>query len=202
VTRGRRTLAPPRWLGSPAHLDGKLHGSVVWSFYDPIGDAVELMTRRPPAFFGTYVRARKFSSRPTLVQCEHCHRLGHTAARCQRLKVANICVLCGGPHTTASHPFHCPAPKHKGKKCDCPVSCFLCREKKRANFEGHHACSQSCPLRSQYRSDTTLPPPAPPADAINVAPSLPDAGPFTFLTPTPPSPAALAARVDAIQVID
>jgi hypothetical protein len=202
VTRGRRTLAPPRWLGGPSHLDGKLHGSVVWSFYDPIGDAVELMTRRPPAFFGTYVRARKFSSRPTLIQCEHCHRLGHTAARCQRLKVANICVLCGGPHTTASHHFHCPAPKHKGKKCDCPTSCFLCREKKRTNFEGHHARSQSCPLRSQYRADTTRPPPAPPAEANNVAPPLPEASPSTLLTPTPPSPAALAARVDATPVID
>jgi hypothetical protein len=72
VCWGRKTLAPPRWLGSPARYvaNGGHSGSVIWSFYDPDGTGLELICRSPPAFFGTYCRARKFNNRPALSQCD------------------------------------------------------------------------------------------------------------------------------------
>jgi hypothetical protein len=52
VCAGRRIFSEPRWLGSKEHLAGKVHASVVFSFYDPDGDGFELMRRSPPYLFG------------------------------------------------------------------------------------------------------------------------------------------------------
>jgi hypothetical protein len=158
------------------------------------------MLRRPPALFGTYVRSKKFLSRPALLQCDRCHRLGHSLGRCPRPTSLIVCALCGGAHTVASHPYHCAAKSHKGKKCDCPVSCFLCKEKKQ-DGQGHHARSNNCPLRAHYRSDTSS---RPLLTSANITtPPPPATGTFTFtLIPSPSlSPAALAQVDEATPVL-
>jgi hypothetical protein len=191
VCKGRPTLAWPRWLRDPARKpDHVTLGSVIWSFYDPTGEGMELLLRAPPALFGRWTRVQKFHSLPTLVQCDHCLRLGHSKGRCPRTRPGKppiiTCGLCGGPHTVASHPHHCPAPTCTGATCLCPVSCFLCREKG-LNGAGHGALSQSCPLRKKFRvSPATMSPTrvrspsAPPTARVDEAP------PHTVaLTPTP-----------------
>jgi hypothetical protein len=128
VCAGRRIFSEPRWLGGPDRLAGKHHSSIVFSFYDPDGEGFELMKRSPPYLFGRETTVRAFESRPTLLQCARCLRLGHTSPNCKRSKLFIACAKCGGPHQTAIHKYHCNirGAKHKGAHCDCPPSCFLC----------------------------------------------------------------------------
>src|SRR5487761_1390230 len=119
------------------------------------------MKHSPPCMFGRFVKVAPFESRAVLSQCSCCLRLGHEVSRCRKPRSTITCPLCGGPHTTASHPFHCPraATKHKGSPCDCPPSCFLCLEKK-APHVGHTAIADSCPQRRLFHTPTpTVPPP-------------------------------------------
>ena len=175
VCQGRVILVPPRWLLPPSRIPlSKTMSSVVWAFYDPDNTGFELMKRSPPCMFGRFVRVAVFESRAVLSQCSRCLRLGHEVSRCRKPRSTITCGLCGGPHTIASHPFHCPkaASKHKGNPCDCPTSCFLCIEKKMPGT-GHSALSDSCPQRRLFRPTpppTVTPPPPvisdPPSDAV------------------------------------
>jgi hypothetical protein len=197
VCRGRKTLAQPRWLGSPARYvaNGGHSGSVVWSFYDPDRTGLELICRSPPAIFGTYIRARKFTARPALSQCDRCHRFGHLISDCPRPPSTVICYRCGGPHHSSNHTFHCRNQKaHPGKTCSCPPSCFLCRERNNGKHMGHHARSDDndhpCPVRRSYRLP---PPPTIPSDAETITPSPAAAGPFTVIDDSSPPPTVISA---------
>jgi hypothetical protein len=122
------SLSGPHWLQDPeTKPKGVTLGSVVWLFYDPTGDSLELMLHHPPSMFRQQTRAQKFESRPALAQCTHCLCLGHSVGRCPKPSSTIVCLLCGGPHTLAGHAHHCPmATRHPGKSCDCTVTCFLC----------------------------------------------------------------------------
>jgi hypothetical protein len=223
VCKGRPTLAWPWWLHDPAcKPDHVTLGSVVWSFYDPSGEGMELLLCAPPALFGRWMRVQKFHSLPTLVQCDHCLRLGHSKGRCPWTCPGKppiiTCPICGSPHTLASHPHHCPAPTCKDLSCLCPVPCFLCREKGMSGT-GHGTLSVSCPLRKKFQvSPATMSParicsPSPAALAACVDEAPPHE---VTLTPTPVTaktvmvvdPAAISSlmaqagpsRVEAIHV--
>jgi hypothetical protein len=117
VCCSRKTLAPLRWLGSPARYTANSghSGSVIWSFHNLDGTGLELICRSPPAFFGTYCRACKFNNCPALSQCDQCHQLGHMIANCPRPPSTMVCYHCGGPHHSSNHSFHCRNPKaHPG----------------------------------------------------------------------------------------
>ena len=109
VCQGRLILSPPRWPLPPSRIpSSKTLSSVVWAFYDPDGTGYDLMRRSPPCLFGKFVKIIPFESRAVLVQCSRCLRLCHSVERCRRPRSTIICGLCGGPHTHASHPYHCP----------------------------------------------------------------------------------------------
>jgi hypothetical protein len=196
VCKGRKTLAPPRWLGSPARYtaNGGHSGSIVWSFYDPDRTGLELICRRPPAIFGTYVKARKFTSLPTLSQCDRCHRFGHTITNCPRPPSTLVCHWCGGPHHSSNHQFHCRTKNsHPGKPCTCPPSCFLCKERNNGKHMGHHARADSsdhpCAVRRSYRA----PPPSPEAETAYITPSPAVTGPFMVINDSSPPPTVISA---------
>jgi hypothetical protein len=184
VCAGRRTLNGSRWLRDPETKPDKATlGSVVWSFYDPTGEGLELMLRRPPSMFGRLTKAQKFEGHPTLAQCGRCLRLGHSVGRCSKPASTIVCPLCGGPHTLAGHAHRCPlSTHHLGVSCDCPVTCFLCREKGKDGSR-HGALSPSCPLKAAFRSSGAPSPPSSqtvassshrsevPSDAVTIPPT-------------------------------
>jgi hypothetical protein len=189
VCAGHRIFSEPRWLGGPDRLAGKHHSSIVFSFYDPDGEGFELMKRSPPYLFGRETTVRAFESRPTLLQCARCLRLGHTSPNCKRSKSFIACAKCGGPHQTSIHKYHCNirGAKHKGTHCDCPPTCFLCIEKKLSG-KAHIATDDSCPLRKHFRTNLR--------NTINDAlkPNTPPPTTPTTWSPTPPP----TARIDEV----
>jgi hypothetical protein len=193
VCAGRRIFSEPRWLGGPERLAGKYHASIVFSFYDPDGEGFELMKRSPPYLFGRETTVRAFESRPTLLQCARCLRLGHTSPNCKRSKSFIACAKCGGPHQTNIHKYHCNirGAKHKGTHCDCPPSCFLCIEK-RLSGKDHISTDESCPLRKHFRTNLR--------SAIDDALKLKTPPPTTPTTwsPTPPPTARIDDVMDVI----
>jgi hypothetical protein len=183
VCHGRTSLNGPRWLRDPETKPAAATlGSVVWSFYDPTGEGLELMLRRPPSMFGRQTRAQRFENRPTLVQCTRCLRLGHSVGRCPKPSGTVVCPLCGGPHTLAAHAHRCPlSSRHPGASCDCPVTCFLCREKGKDGSR-HGALSDTCPLKGAFRASRALPPPSATASQARVDNTSSDAA---MVPPTP-----------------
>jgi hypothetical protein len=151
VCHGQVSLNGPCWLWDPeTKPEGVMLGSVMWSFYDPTSDGLELMLCHPPSLFGHQTHVQKFESQPTLVQCTCCLQLGHSVGRCPKPSSTIVCPLCGGPHTLAGHAHQCPmVTHHPGKLCDCPVTCFLCC-KKGKDGSCHGALSDTCLLKSAY----------------------------------------------------
>jgi hypothetical protein len=134
--------------------------------------------------FGHLTKAQKFEGRPALAQCGRCLRLGHSVGRCPKPASLIVCPLCGRPHTLAGHAHRCPLSAcHPGVSCDCPVMCFLCREKGKDGSR-HGALSPSCPLKAAYRSPGV---PFPPSSQTVASSSRRDEVPSDAVT-VPPTP--------------
>jgi hypothetical protein len=130
------------------------------------------MIHHPPTLFGQQTSAKKFIANPPFAQCNRCHYLGHIIERCRQDPKLIVCFKCGGSHSNASHRFNCPIAKykHKGKKCNCDLYCFLCKEKKNRKHNGHDAHSIHCPLQSSYHAPIPMikiPPLSAPVANIN-----------------------------------
>jgi len=131
------------------------HGSISFAFLDEDGSCFQRLVRNPPFLFGNRTtKVRKYISRPVLLECSHCHRLGHTTQRCSLPKTRLVCPICGQNHKEEEHTAKCPnVANHIGTACSCPPVCINCnRAKKSHQAKGHRASSPSCPLRSNYRS--------------------------------------------------
>ena len=143
----------PYWL--TARTAGAQHGSISFAFLDKDGSKLQRLIRNPPFLFGNRTtKVRKYISHPLLLECLHCHRLGHLAQRCSVPSTRLVCPICGQNHKEEDHTAKCPnVAKHVGMACSCPPVCINCiRAKKSAQAKGHRAASLSCPLRSNFRS--------------------------------------------------
>jgi len=143
----------PYWL--TARMAGAHHGSISFAFLDEDGLKLQRLIRNPPFLFGNRTtKVRKYISCPLLLECMHCHRLGHLAQRCSVPSTCLVCPICGQNHKEEDHTAKCPnVAQHVGTACSCPPVCINCIwAKKSAQAKGHHAASLSCPLRSNFCS--------------------------------------------------
>jgi hypothetical protein len=97
--------------------------------------------------FGKEVRIQKWINKPALVQCSHCHALGHNKASkaCQLSKESVKCHICGGAHALDTHDQHCCKQHAVVGLCDCShYKCLNCQKM------GHNARDVRCPARELY----------------------------------------------------
>jgi hypothetical protein len=189
---GRLPLATPRWLFNPDKLltSDKQASSITFTFHDPTGEGLELMKRSCVGMFGKLVTIQSWETRPLLLQCTRCLRLGHTIEWCQRHKDLVVCSKCGGAQQDALHHFNCPhSDRHKGRGCDCPLSCFLCIAQGNPKAaQGHTSTSVTCPIRKHFRLPTVDPEGNIPAAPLNrtcnttIPPTLGADAPMTVLS--------------------
>ena len=90
------------------------------------------------SYNGTLLATEK--SRRSVLQCHHCQRFGHTAARCSAQK---SCGRCAGPHLTTECRCTTSPPCRDHRECEhiAPL-CILCKG-------DHRATSKDCPSRVQ-----------------------------------------------------
>jgi len=87
----------PYWL--TARMAGAHHGSISFAFLDKDGSKLQRLIRNPPFLFGNRTtKVRKYISRPLLLECMHCHRLGHLAQRCSVPSTRLVCPICRQNH--------------------------------------------------------------------------------------------------------
>jgi len=141
----------PHWL--TARSEGAHHGSISFAFLDKDGSCFQRLVRNPLFLFGNRTtKVCKYISCPVLLECSHCHWLGHTTQHCSLPKTHLVCPICGQNHKEEEHTVKCPnVANHIGTACSCPPVCINCiRAKKSHQAKGHQASSPSCPLHSNY----------------------------------------------------
>jgi hypothetical protein len=145
-----RFIEAPKWMFREQLSDRE---QIIFTIFDPTNAHTKKIIRMAPYLFRVRCRARRFDSRPILHQCDRCHKLGHSTARCTRPASFVRCRHCGLGHPTDEHPNRCPSrATHKTlRACDCPTQCFNCKDARKP-FKGHHAYHAECPLRKMYRA--------------------------------------------------
>lgn len=91
---------------------------------------------------------KRWIDKPAMVQCSHCHALGHNKASraCPLSRDSVKCYICGGSHRSEKHDQHCDRKHAKAGVCDCKnFKCLNCRT------TGHNCRDQCCPARELYR---------------------------------------------------
>ena len=138
---------PPRWL-KPIERVVTLYTTVTFAISDPDGHTIEALLAGCSAMFGKEVTVQKWVEKPLLVQCSHCHSLGHnkTSKMCTLITNSVKCYICGAAHKSEDHNQKCPKKHAVAGICDC-------RHYKCLNFRnpGHHCRDGRCPAREQYQ---------------------------------------------------
>jgi hypothetical protein len=136
----------PWWL-HPTQLETGPFSSLSFAFLDPNGSITLIMSKSHLAMFGKVITFKRWLVRPPMLQCPHCHKLGHQGAHCTLPKDALCCHLCGRNHQVAEHPLKCKHAKNHSTpgKCDCQVACIICKE------AGHSARDLVCPAWNTYK---------------------------------------------------
>jgi hypothetical protein len=122
-------ILQPCWLRPTQPSTGPL-SSFSFTFLDPDGSITQAMARSHLAMFGKAITFKKWQVRPPILQCSHCHKLGHQGLHCQLPKDAWCCYLCGGNHCAGKHPQKCKRVSNHSTPdaCDCPLECITCKE--------------------------------------------------------------------------
>ena len=139
---------PPRWL-KPAERIQSLYSSITFAISDPDGTITSNLLKSRPALFGKDVVIQRWVDKPALVQCSHCHALGHikSSRACTLSKDSVKCHKCGGPHASKDHDQSCPSKRHAvAGICDCKTyKCLNCHK------TGHDCRDSRCPARDLFR---------------------------------------------------
>ena len=97
----------------------------------------------------------KWIDKPPLVQCSHCHALGHpkSSKACPLSKDSVKCLFCGGAHKSEEHDQKCLGNHVVAGICNCKhYKCLNCHK------PGHNCRDVRCPAQDLYR-------PKPPCNA-------------------------------------
>ena len=88
----------PRWLKPLQRISG-LYTSITFAISDPDGVFASALLKSRATLFGKEVTIERWIDKPALIQCSHCHALGHTKASriCPLGKDSVKCFICGGP---------------------------------------------------------------------------------------------------------
>ena len=134
---------PPAWLGNPANFKHNF-AEISFAYVERDKVTTQRATREGVCMFGHQVQFVHCGASATVKQCSRCHSLRHFTTQCPKPKDALVCAKCGKGHATASHDAECDGPHKVLGKCDCILTCLLCKQR------GHHARSRACPLRQDY----------------------------------------------------
>jgi hypothetical protein len=138
---------PPRWLKHPERMEGN-YSTVTFAISDPDGSITSNLLNGRAAMFGKEVIVQRWVDKPALVQCSHCHALGHikTSRACPLGKDSAKCYKCGGSHLSEMHDQKCKRTHAVAGICDCShFKCLNCHK------TGHNCKDKRCPARDLYR---------------------------------------------------
>jgi len=138
---------PPRWL-KPIERIGTDYSTITFAISDPDGAITSALLRGRAALFGKEVIIQRWVDKPALVQCSHCHALGHikTSRACPLGKDSVKCYICGGSHKSEIHDQKCPRKHAVAGICDCThIKCLNCHK------TGHNCRDSRCPARDLFR---------------------------------------------------
>ena len=134
---------PPAWLGNPANFKHNF-AEISFAYVERNKETTQRASREGVCMFSHQVQFVHCGASATVKQCSRCHSLCHFTTQCPMPKDAVVCAKCGKGHGTSTHDAECGGPHRILGKCDCVLTCLLCKQK------GHHARSRACPLRQDY----------------------------------------------------
>ena len=137
---------PPRWL-KPVDRIESMYSTITFAISDPDGTLTNNLLKGRTALFGKDVTIQRWIDKPALVQCSHCHALGHikSSRACPLGKDSVKCHKCGGSHLAEIHDQSCTRKHAVAGLCDCKLKCFNCHN------AGHHSRDLRCPARDLFR---------------------------------------------------
>ena len=138
---------PPRWL-KPTECVKTDYSTITFAISDPDGSITSALLNGRAALFGKEVIIQRWVDKPALVQCSHCHALGHirTSRACPLGKDSVKCFICGGSHQSDTHDQKCPRKHAVAGICDCKhFKCLNCHN------TGHNCKDTRCPARDLFR---------------------------------------------------
>lgn len=141
---------PPRWLKPVDRIDSD-YSTITFAISDPDGSITNRLLSGRAALFGKEVEIQRWVEKPALVQCSHCHVLGHikTSRACPLGKDSVRCYICGGSHRSETHDQNCRRNHAIAGICDCKhFKCINCHK------TGHHSRDPRCPARDLFRPRT------------------------------------------------
>ena len=111
---------PPRWLKPIDRIETD-YSTVTFAISDPDGAITSTLLKGRAALFGKEVEIQRWVDKPALVQCLHCHALGHikTSRACPLGKDSVKCYICGGSHQSETHNQKCARKHVVAGICDC-----------------------------------------------------------------------------------
>ena len=169
---------PPAWLGNPANFKHNF-AEISFAYVERNKETTQRASREGVCMFGHQVHFVHCGASATVKQCSRCHSLRHFTTQCPMPKEAVVCAKCGKGHGTATHDAECGGPHKIFGKCDCVLTCLLCKQR------GHHARSRACPLRQDYVA------------ALTTGSVAPRQGPAQRTTPADANPPATRSQNDA-----
>ena len=138
---------PPRWL-KPAERIESNYSTITFAISDPDGTITNKLLTGRAALFGKEVVVQRWIDKPALIQCSHCHALGHirSSRSCTLARDSVKCYICGGAHTSDRHSQNCPKKHAVAGICDCKhYKCLNCHK------PGHDCKDTRCPARDLFR---------------------------------------------------
>jgi hypothetical protein len=138
---------PPRWLKPVERIETD-YSTITFAISDPDGSITSTLLNGRAALFGKEVVIQKWIDKPALVQCSHCHALGHirTSRACPLGKDSVKCYICGGSHQADEHDRRCTRKHAVAGLCDCKhFKCINCQK------TGHNCKDTRCPARDMFR---------------------------------------------------
>jgi hypothetical protein len=138
---------PPRWL-KPTDRIASDYSTITFAISDPDGTITSKLLTGRAALFGKEVMIQRWVDKPALVQCSHCHALGHirSSRSCPLGRDSVKCHICGGAHKSEKHSQNCNRQHAVAGICDCKhFKCLNCHK------TGHTCRDTRCPARDLFR---------------------------------------------------
>jgi hypothetical protein len=138
---------PPRWL-KPLDRITTDYSTITFAISDPDGTITSKLLTGRAALFGKEVVIQRWIDKPALVQCSHCHALGHirSSRSCPLGRDSVKCHICGGAHLSDKHNQNCTRKHTVAGICDCThFKCLNCHK------VGHTCRNSRCPARDLFR---------------------------------------------------
>ncbi|KAH8990022.1 hypothetical protein EDB86DRAFT_3080586 [Lactarius hatsudake] len=160
-------IVKPHWLTHPANIR-EATATIGFTMEDPTGAVIQAALAGPVSMFSYQVKFVPCGDSPSLIQCGHCHAIGHrTNDKACKWRANQIrCQCCGRDHHIDDHNFECLNQHVVLGVCKCKYKCLLCGE------QGHDAHSHKCPKRGDFPpmklakvAGRTVAPPALPREA-------------------------------------